>query len=163
MRRVDELYASLPHEVQMALDDEGREMYQVWDAAITYMKELHANQDDRELVQRLDSECGQLADENKKLKAELNTSPRMIFRYDADGYKVYGEADVKRLEVQNSRMLKVLTKFGKIVTKYHDFEADLEFTGDQGSESREFEHGTYCGRTSFANDLMNILLEKEGS
>jgi len=67
----------------------------------------------------------------------------------------------KILEEQNARMLKVLTKFGKVVTAHHDSDADTFFKGDQGSESREFSHGRYCGRTDLANDLYEILMEKE--
>lgn len=67
----------------------------------------------------------------------------------------------KILEVQNARMLKVLTKFGEIVTASSDLDAELGFEGNQGSERREFDHGCYCGRTVFANDLYKILMDQE--
>jgi hypothetical protein len=66
-----------------------------------------------------------------------------------------------RLIEEHTRMLKVLTKFGEVVTAISDQGADLSFKCDQGSESREYDYGLYCGRTVFANDLYKILMVQD--
>jgi len=60
-----------------------------------------------------------------------------------------------------ARATRVLARFSNIINNLHDFDKDLEFKGDQGSERREFEHGQYCGRTILANELRTILLDKQ--
>ena len=65
------------------------------------------------------------------------------------------------LEIKHERAMDCLILFGKKVMAMSNLEADLSFKCDQGSEAREFERGTYCGRTDLANDFLNILMEKK--
>ncbi len=70
------------------------------------------------------------------------------------------ESYIDDLTIQNDRMMGVLSNFHKMVAAYANADDDLEFKGDQGSERREFEKGTYCGRTCLANKLMAVLMEQ---
>lgn len=72
------------------------------------------------------------------------------------------KARIKKLEGVEVRlvgMTEVLKEALKILEANADLNADLVFQNDQGSEHREFDYGTYCGRTAFANQLYLMLTE----
>lgn len=86
------------------------------------------------------SKCGALAIQHQKLPYELSTTQI------EQPQRLVG-------------MTEVLKEAIKILEANADLNADLVFQNDQGSEHREFEYGTYCGRTAFANQLYLMLTE----
>ena len=145
MKRITALLQMLPEATRDQLQDEGAEVWAIYDATVDYIQELH--------------------DEMEDLYKDIG-EPRIVqdLRSQVDALdKVHIELLRKnhQLKEENARMLKVLTAFGETVTSYHDYSADLDFKCDQGSESREFDRGSYCGRTGLANKLMDILMEKK--
>tara|TARA_R110002096_G_C14661910_1_gene728324 strand:- start:15408 stop:15803 length:396 start_codon:yes stop_codon:yes gene_type:complete len=69
------------------------------------------------------------------------------------------EVRILDLETQLLGMKEVLKEAIKIVEANADLDADLGYKNNQGSEHREFDYGTYCGRTAFANQLYLMLTE----
>jgi len=65
------------------------------------------------------------------------------------------------IEKQNDRATRVLKAVTSTVKDWQEDDFDGSFKCDQGSERREFDHGKYCGRTEFANELYVILLDAD--